>query len=391
MTRLQTAHDELDFRTSSKSFDLRVHKEFSRSTPASFTSNGSKLPFFTNGGCKDTSSMPELEDSPSPLGTEWKKSNDVGKVIEGRTDGPRCQTNGPVEPRNRLSSNTSVAKVKTIGVSITKDCGTNTDDAPGRTNNEHPGSGLAPYLHVLLGLIQQVGLPPEVPPSVPQPEQEADSLKEIREQMKLAHRPDNKHIRTLVKCLVSEAHETPARHRTEVQKVLLSEWRRPCSPVRPSSEIRLEAPPPAFYVDASSIGIGFVFRNQWQAWELKDGWTGENRDNNWAEAAAVELGVRLMIQAGYSGRHLLLRCDNAGIVNDVSRWSFNDSPIGSIIKHIYHLCQQHSIYLEPKWIAGEHNPADNPSRLRTAKGSQRFPHSIVIPDHLRDFVRPHFR
>lgn len=219
---------------------------------------------------------------------------------------------------------------------------------------------------------------------------ENDSLEEIRRKMTLACHPDNRDMLAHVKALVYKAHITPAGGRTEAQKVLICEWRRP--PLSPSLRNH-DGPKSARFldvcVDASQKGIGFFFEGQWQAWKLKEGWKKKTREIQWAEAAAAELGLRLMIQAGHDGGSLRLRSDNSGVVDAIQKGDFHQPQVGIFVKNIYSLCRLNEITLGVKWISGEGNPADAPSRLRPAKGSSRFPFKIDIPPHLEDFLLPY--
>lgn len=210
------------------------------------------------------------------------------------------------------------------------------------------------------------------------------SLVAIREQMQLAHRPDRQDVLTHIKSLVAQAHRTSPALRTEVQKVLLAEWRRP-SPV-PSISVD-----EAVYVDASGTGIGFVFGEHWQAWRFKKVWTKDCRQVQWAEAVAVELGIRLMIEAGFSGKALSLRSDNQQVVQAIS----GERVIGEIhatqiVQNVHRLCKKYCINLSVSWIPGVFNPADAPSRLLPVGGKRtRFPYHIGIPQHLQEFVAPY--
>lgn len=142
------------------------------------------------------------------------------------------------------------------------------------------------------------------------------------------------------------------------------------------------------YVDASGKGIGFVFNGQWEAWKPGKGWHKRQRHTQWMEAVAAELGVRLMIEAGYSQSRIVLRSDNSGVVQALSEQDFNEPQMGEIIRNIHSLCCQHGITLDIKWIRGGDNPADDPSRMRLGSPSQRFPFFVSIPAHLQEFVTP---
>jgi hypothetical protein len=52
-------------------------------------------------------------------------------------------------------------------------------------------------------------------------------------------------------------------------------------------------------------------------------WRDERRDIGWAEAAAVEFAVRFLLRSFNAlGKHLLIRCDNMGVVESWKKWIF---------------------------------------------------------------------
>jgi len=78
----------------------------------------------------------------------------------------------------------------------------------------------------------------------------------------------------------------------EIQKVLLTEWRKPSSlstqllfsQSSPLPSPRLDE---TVYIDASGVGIGFVFGDLWQAWQWKKTWKRDGREIQWAEAVQL--------------------------------------------------------------------------------------------------------
>ncbi|KAF5350177.1 hypothetical protein D9756_009141 [Leucocoprinus leucothites] len=145
------------------------------------------------------------------------------------------------------------------------------------------------------------------------------------------------------------------------------------------------------YVDASDAGIGFFFANQWEAWRLKPGWKVlKIRDIQWAEAAAVDLGVRLMIEAGYAGKEIILHSDNQQVVNavcQVHRIGPQNGLAAEVVRNVIELCQELDIQLKVGWINGPSNPADHASRLEVGlKEEARVPYRVEIPSYLQEFV-----
>lgn len=342
----------------------------------------------------DDSDSPDLvddtDDSASDAGSEGNHSSaesleeisdgvsvEDAEEIDGPLEGP---TNDVIEPLDHISSEFFTATdepnhLPILSLSAISFC---LDDEPGQSSirSTNLSSPLEPT-H------RQTSTPSSTFPSTPHPQSGNTTLEEIRRTMRLAHSPGQFETLALVKYLVSDAHLTPAYQRTETQKVLLAEWRRP-------SPTSVDVPPQEVYVDASASGIGFYYKGQWQAWMLKAGWRrAKHRDIQWAEAVAVELGLLLMLQAGYSNRKIVLRSDNRQVVEAVSKSCYNQSQVGPIVRYIDSLCLKNNIDLVVTWIPGAENPADAPSRLSVRDESQRFPYEITIPSHLHEFVLPY--
>lgn len=225
------------------------------------------------------------------------------------------------------------------------------------------------------------------------------AVDEIRKKMKLAHLPNHGEILAEVKDLISKAHKTPRSQRTEVQKVLITEWRSPpLSVIYPFESFTTPSIAPAppeleeinVYVDASGVGIGFYLLGRWQAWKLKEGWmSAKGGDIQWAEAVAVEMGVRLLLKAGYAETKIRLHSDNQQVVDAISTRDINRARVGPIVQLYDNLCCSYSIDCSIKWIPGAENPADGPSRFLLLDKKKRFPCDVTIPPHLQEFVLPY--
>jgi hypothetical protein len=223
------------------------------------------------------------------------------------------------------------------------------------------------------------------------------AVDEIRRKMKLAHLPNQGEILAEIKGLVSNAHKTHHSLRTEVQKVLMLEWRRPSQTVAytlPTPPPIAQAPPEPeeidVYVDASGSGIGFYLLGRWQAWKLKEGWRSVKcRDIQWAEAVAVEMGVRLLLKAGYTDTKIRLHSDNQQVVDAISTRDIYRSQVGPVVQLYDNLCCSYKFDCSIKWIPGVENPADAPSRFFLLDKNKRFPCDVTIPPHLQEFVLPY--
>ncbi|KXN83756.1 hypothetical protein AN958_01083 [Leucoagaricus sp. SymC.cos] len=243
--------------------------------------------------------------------------------------------------------------------------------------------------------LKDLGIPKSpISPNIPVP-----PVEKIRELMVLAHCPGESDALACIKLLVSDAHATPPALRTEAHQVLLNEWRRPSFPLSPIAPVLPSVSPREYaYVDASNVGIGFFFSGQWEAWRLRNGWQqggrgqGRIRSTQWAEAVAVQLGVWVMIKAGYIGEPVTLCSDNLQVVKAFSEGQPIGEPLtAGVIKDTNLLCQQLNIQLTVLWVRGVYNPADEPSRLNVGSGKPRISYSVEIPPYLQDVVMPYYQ
>jgi hypothetical protein len=151
--------------------------------------------------------------------------------------------------------------------------------------------------------------------------------------------------------------------------------------------------------DAStSFGIGIVIGSFWAVWKWAPGFKiGPNHlhDIGWAEAVAVELGLRLAIHlklfhsSDHSARSFLAHSDNLGVVTVIRKGRSRSRETNLILKQIYRMLAQERITLIPSWVSTRQNIADALSRGDVADFLAQFPSSahrvsIALPDHLAD-------
>lgn len=151
-----------------------------------------------------------------------------------------------------------------------------------------------------------------------------------------------------------------------------------------------EVPPPLdidFFVDASTgWGIGLVLNGSWDYWRLREGWKSKGRDIGWAEMVAVELGLRALVERGYSGVHVKLRSDNKGVVGALDAGKSRSVQSNRVLQRIVACMLDNDLWLSVEWVASEDNPADEPSRGIPAVGRVRHVHAFRLPFLLREFV-----
>jgi len=211
-----------------------------------------------------------------------------------------------------------------------------------------------------------------------------------------------------VRLLIHDAQRTHKSKRTPAQLCLLLEWRTPSSssvrvPSTPStSSINSSSGPttnksPAsreIFVDASAIGIGFIFNDRWLAWTFVQGHPDIplGPDGHvvisWAELTAAEMGILAFVSAGYRNTQVILRSDNEGVINALKKktWTKNFG-VDEILKRVLKICQDYNLDVVPVWISTKTNPADKPSRGVYPPKNLMFGHNPAIPSHLQSVLK----
>ena len=155
--------------------------------------------------------------------------------------------------------------------------------------------------------------------------------------------------------------------------------------------------------DAStSFGIGVVIGTHWSAWRWAPGFrVGPKQpfDIGWAEAVAVELGLRMAIHLGIispslsQGMHYLVRSDNAGIVAVTNKGRSRSLETNSVLKQVYRLQAENGIRLHATYVSTHSNIADALSRgdittFLAGFPSASTPSPIPLPLHLVGKLTP---
>jgi hypothetical protein len=139
------------------------------------------------------------------------------------------------------------------------------------------------------------------------------------------------------------------------------------------------------YSDASSnTGLGIVLGNKWRAWRLLPGWKEQGRDIGWAEAVAMELLVRIVLQhqplAGVK-----IYGDNNGVVEGWWSGRSRNAETNRVFKRIHLLLEKRDTVLITRYVNTTQNPADGPSRGIYPPGNLLLP-CISLPKDLEPFI-----
>jgi len=162
--------------------------------------------------------------------------------------------------------------------------------------------------------------------------------------------------------------------------------------IAPSS-VPLAHPEPVdigWWGDAStSWGIGVVTGRFWAAWAWAPGFkvgTGQDFDIGWAEAVAVELGLRMALHHGLMGelpaqaRRVLARSDNSGIVDVINKGRSRSAATNTVLRHLHRLLLPSHILLTAQHIPGKRNITDSLSRGDLATFHAAFPSADIVSD-----------
>lgn len=155
--------------------------------------------------------------------------------------------------------------------------------------------------------------------------------------------------------------------------------------------------------DAStSFGVGVVVGQYWAVWTWSPGTRVGPKcefDIGWAEAVAVELGLRLALHTGslsaisHFSNRFLVRSDNSGVVHVVNSGRSRSDHTNTVLKEIYGLLAAHSLLLSATHVASRDNVSDALSRGDIPAFLAGFPAAttrihLPLPSHLAGRLSP---
>jgi hypothetical protein len=181
-------------------------------------------------------------------------------------------------------------------------------------------------------------------------------------------------------------------------------WISEMIPLLPS-ELPLSSPDPldiGWWGDAStSFGVGVVVGAFWGVWEWNPGFSvgpGKEHDIGWAEAVAIELGLRMALHHNLlsqlpSSTPVLVRSDNAGVVAVVNKGRSRSRTTNDVLKRTYHILALTGRHLAAEHVAGVLNVSGPLSRGDIAGFLQLFPAaqtrtSTPLPEQLSLKLHP---
>ena len=152
--------------------------------------------------------------------------------------------------------------------------------------------------------------------------------------------------------------------------------------------------------DAStSFGIGVVIGSSWAGWRWAPGFhpSSSSRFNiGWAEAVAVELGILLLVHLNLhldsSNRRFLVRSDNSGVVEILTKGRCRSEESNKVLKRIYQLLAGAKISIKSELVRSRDNISDALSRGDVSSFLEGFPLasvkvSLAPPPHLTPMLQ----
>lgn len=159
------------------------------------------------------------------------------------------------------------------------------------------------------------------------------------------------------------------------------------------NELPITSPQPydiGWWGDAStSFGIGVVVGKFWGVWAWAPGVSigpGKQFDIGWAEAVAVELGLRMVINhellrdCAEPVSKLLVRSDNMGVVAVVNKGRSRNANTNNTLREIFSILASHRLSLYTEYVSSSANIADALSRGDVAGFLENFPRASVRTD-----------
>ena len=145
--------------------------------------------------------------------------------------------------------------------------------------------------------------------------------------------------------------------------------------------------PIEFWVDASSSwGIGIVFRDEWDFWQLLPGWDKNGQNIGWAEMISIELGLLFAIHCGFSDTHFLIKSDNQGVIQAIEGGKSRSPEQNHVLQRITLLLSSHKLWISSLYVPSSDNLVDLPSRGFPALNRTRTNSTFTLPPFLQPLL-----
>lgn len=144
------------------------------------------------------------------------------------------------------------------------------------------------------------------------------------------------------------------------------------------------------YTDASIRAIGVSINRRWLAWNLVEPLSTERSDvvgySGWAELIAIELALRALIAQGHVSCQIPVHVDSTEAILCLERGFSRELDQNTIVRRIVTLGQTSGIVLKLVHVPSHVNAVRNLTDGTIPSASRRFPHDVLLPDELRDYL-----
>lgn len=140
-------------------------------------------------------------------------------------------------------------------------------------------------------------------------------------------------------------------------------------------------------VDAStSWGIGVVVDSQWDAWRWRAPWHFDGRNIGWAEAIAVELVARILLERGLSNAVILIHGDNQGVIGSFGRGRGRNLHVNLAIRRTEAIAASSNLLYMLHYVESDQNEADPISRGELGTRADQISDYVQLPEELQPFL-----
>ena len=135
----------------------------------------------------------------------------------------------------------------------------------------------------------------------------------------------------------------------------------------------------SLFTDASNIGMGGVFEDEWFSVEWPSHIAGDQCSTNFQEMFAILTAVTIW-GGKLKNKQILIYCDNETAVSIINSGTCKSSKMMIIVRKIFFVCAEHNISIFSEHIPGYSNElADSLSRLQVERFTHLHPTASATP------------
>jgi hypothetical protein len=137
---------------------------------------------------------------------------------------------------------------------------------------------------------------------------------------------------------------------------------------------------------STSWGIGVVIDTQWDAWLWRALWHFDERNIRWAEAVAVKLVARILLEQGLANTVVLIRGDNQGVIGSFARGRGRNLHVNLAICCTDAIAASSNVLYMLDYIESDQNEADPISHGEFGPHTDQITNYVQLPKELQPFL-----